>query len=544
MLKRIKELLSRRSRRPSAAAPADGAPPSEAARPPVQIGPRVVHRPIPQADLDPDAVKIVQRLTRFDHAAYLVGGCVRDLLLEHRPKDFDIGTSATPRQIKRLFRNSRIIGRRFRLAHIYFQQGKIIEVATFRSRDGDDSAEGDQGRRAAGKVVDAKVPTDRETGRPRGFAFVEFENEDGARRCIEQMNGQDLKGRPLRINAAEDRPPRAPGAGGGGFRPGPPGAGPEVAAAAAAGGATVVVAAVVAAVVVGTAEGAAAATLAPRPGAAPVPRRKSSPRSRRTRAGGTSAFARSPRASPRVERTRDGAATRSSTTRTTEPAAPLRTRRRRPARPLSPGSGRRPGRPARTAPGSPPRRRPGSAECRPRSGGRTPRATREPAPPARFAAEAVVGLDHPGAPLLGQRPTGLVGGRPRRHHDLGAGADHVGQGSDVASRLQPQHPGDEGHVDVAVDHRVAALEGPVDLHAAAHQHVPAARVAQASGLDHDPAALPGLPRRPHRLDTGRRHRGGADPQELVCRRRRGGPEQGKTAKRRARNLDTRELRRL
>ena len=80
---------------------------------------------------------------------------------------------------------------------------------------------------AAGKVVDAKVPTDRETGRPRGFAFVEFEDEDGARRCIEQMNGQDLKGRPLRINAAEDRPPRAPGAGGGGsFRPGP-GAGPR-----------------------------------------------------------------------------------------------------------------------------------------------------------------------------------------------------------------------------------------------------------------------------------------------------------------------------
>jgi len=75
-----------------------------------------------------------------------------------------------------------------------------------------------------GKVVDAKVPTDRETGRPRGFAFVEFEDEDGARRCIEQMNGQDLKGRPLRINAAEDRPPRAPGGGGGGpVRPGPGG---------------------------------------------------------------------------------------------------------------------------------------------------------------------------------------------------------------------------------------------------------------------------------------------------------------------------------
>jgi hypothetical protein len=56
------------------------------------------------------------RLTRFDHTAYLVGGCVRDLLLERRPKDFDIATSATPRQVRRLFSNCRIIGRRFRLA--------------------------------------------------------------------------------------------------------------------------------------------------------------------------------------------------------------------------------------------------------------------------------------------------------------------------------------------------------------------------------------------------------------------------------------------
>ena len=75
---------------------------------------------------------------------------------------------------------------------------------------------------AAGRVVDAKVPTDRETGRPRGFAFVEFESEDAARRCIEQLNGHDLKGRALRINEAENRPPRPAGAppGGGFSRPG------------------------------------------------------------------------------------------------------------------------------------------------------------------------------------------------------------------------------------------------------------------------------------------------------------------------------------
>ena len=71
----------------------------------------------------------------------------------------------------------------------------------------------------AGKVVDAKVPTDRETGRPRGFAFVEFEEEAAVQRCIEQLHGKDMKGRPLRVNEAEDRPPRAPG--GSGFSRGP-----------------------------------------------------------------------------------------------------------------------------------------------------------------------------------------------------------------------------------------------------------------------------------------------------------------------------------
>jgi len=85
---------------------------------------------------------------------------------------------------------------------------------------------------AAGKVVDAKVPTDRETGRPRGFAFVEFADDDAAAKSISLLNGKDLKGRPLRVNEAENRPPRPAGApgsyrpafgaggGGGGYRPG------------------------------------------------------------------------------------------------------------------------------------------------------------------------------------------------------------------------------------------------------------------------------------------------------------------------------------
>ena len=81
--------------------------------------------------VDPDALKVLYRLKDAGYAAYLVGGSVRDLLLGRRPKDYDIGTSAHPYQIKRLFRNCWIIGRRFRLAHIRFGD-KVIEVATFR----------------------------------------------------------------------------------------------------------------------------------------------------------------------------------------------------------------------------------------------------------------------------------------------------------------------------------------------------------------------------------------------------------------------------
>jgi poly(A) polymerase len=87
---------------------------------------------IPEELLDPDAVKVVRRLRRAGHQAYLVGGCVRDLLLRIRPKDFDVATSAHPNQVKETFRNSRLIGRRFRLAHVFYT-GKIIEVSTFRA---------------------------------------------------------------------------------------------------------------------------------------------------------------------------------------------------------------------------------------------------------------------------------------------------------------------------------------------------------------------------------------------------------------------------
>ena len=83
--------------------------------------------------IDKDAKKVVKTLTKAGHETYLVGGCIRDLLLGHKPKDFDIATSATPEQVHKTFKRSRLIGRRFRLVHIMFSSRKYIEVATFRS---------------------------------------------------------------------------------------------------------------------------------------------------------------------------------------------------------------------------------------------------------------------------------------------------------------------------------------------------------------------------------------------------------------------------
>jgi poly(A) polymerase len=101
---------------------------------PVMVTPRVVPRaehPISRREIDPDALKVLNRLRQFHHLAYLVGGSVRDLLLGRPPKDFDVGTSAHPYEVKRLFRNCWVVGRRFRLAHVKFG-AKTIEVATFR----------------------------------------------------------------------------------------------------------------------------------------------------------------------------------------------------------------------------------------------------------------------------------------------------------------------------------------------------------------------------------------------------------------------------
>ena len=86
---------------------------------------------ISRKNIDPDALKVLYRLSSLGYTAYLVGGGVRDLLMGRTPKDFDVGTSAKPSEVKRAFRNCFLIGRRFRLAHVRFGD-KVIETATFR----------------------------------------------------------------------------------------------------------------------------------------------------------------------------------------------------------------------------------------------------------------------------------------------------------------------------------------------------------------------------------------------------------------------------
>src|ERR1700677_1808407 len=103
--------------------------------PSTQFPHTVIPRPehsISRASISPNALKVLYRLKEAGYQAFLVGGAVRDLLLGLKPKDFDVATDALPEDVRRLFRNCRLIGRRFRLAHVHFGS-EIIEVATFRA---------------------------------------------------------------------------------------------------------------------------------------------------------------------------------------------------------------------------------------------------------------------------------------------------------------------------------------------------------------------------------------------------------------------------
>lgn len=144
--------------------------------------------------LDSDAVRVLLRLKQHGHQGYLVGGCVRDLLIGRTPKDFDIATSATPNQVKGLFRNCRLIGRRFRLAHVYFKGGKILEVSTFRANP---------------TVVEEPQPSEALEGEVRTEGTEHIADADReALAAVEQ--GQPVPDALVEDNADESAAPAAP----------------------------------------------------------------------------------------------------------------------------------------------------------------------------------------------------------------------------------------------------------------------------------------------------------------------------------------------
>ncbi|RKY21946.1 MAG: hypothetical protein DRQ55_02665 [Planctomycetota bacterium] len=165
------------------------------------------------ASLDPKAVTVVERLSEAGYESYLVGGCVRDLLLGHIPKDFDVSTEARPRQIRRVFRNCRVIGRRFKLAHVHFGS-LVIEVATFRRTP----EEGEQDPKGGESVSDDLLivrdnlfGTSEEDARRRDFTINALLFDVGRAEVIDWVGGfKDLQARVLRtigepeVRLAED----------------------------------------------------------------------------------------------------------------------------------------------------------------------------------------------------------------------------------------------------------------------------------------------------------------------------------------------------
>lgn len=125
--------------------------PNAPAAPALRVIPREEHG-ISRKQMSRNALRVLYHLREAGFEGYLVGGAVRDLLVGRTPKDFDVATNATPEQVKSIFRNCRLIGRRFRLAHVVFGR-EIIEVATFRANGGDDDDEDSREVLASGRLV-------------------------------------------------------------------------------------------------------------------------------------------------------------------------------------------------------------------------------------------------------------------------------------------------------------------------------------------------------------------------------------------------------
>ena len=134
--------------------------------------PRILARaehPVSRKSIAKEALKVLYRLAGAGHRAYLVGGSVRDLMLGRVPKDFDLATDARPPEIRRIFRNSRVIGRRFRLVHVFFHE-RVVEVSTFR-REPDPAEQRPPKEGREGETDDLLITSDNSFGTPQQDAF-------------------------------------------------------------------------------------------------------------------------------------------------------------------------------------------------------------------------------------------------------------------------------------------------------------------------------------------------------------------------------------
>ena len=172
-----------------------------------QGAPRVIPRsehPVSRSNISPNALRVLYRLKEAGFQAFLVGGCVRDIIVGRHPKDFDVATDALPEEVRRLFRNCRLIGRRFRLAHIVYGR-EIIEVATFRAASAPPPTEEPVPMRTddEAELLEEELASEDEDLSEPGMPLDEHGDPDGNRDPNARNTGhrvQDDHGRLLRDN--------------------------------------------------------------------------------------------------------------------------------------------------------------------------------------------------------------------------------------------------------------------------------------------------------------------------------------------------------
>ena len=173
---------------------------------PARSGPQVLgpnQHPLRREQISRNAVNVVERLQQAGYQAYLVGGCVRDLLLGIEPKDFDVATSATPEQVRAEFRNARVIGRRFKLVHVHFGR-EIIEVATFRAHhpQGEDDEDSHlAARNESGRILrDNVYGSQEDDAQRRDFTINALYYDPSSERILDYANGvHDIRNRLIRL---------------------------------------------------------------------------------------------------------------------------------------------------------------------------------------------------------------------------------------------------------------------------------------------------------------------------------------------------------